>query len=169
MTSGRIADYSKRAPVTTRTLQAVTCLALLAGLAAADPPPGAEAQARQAALDFVRAYNARDLDRACALSSAPLLYDFTAVFKTPDEVKDHLRLCLRRSAKSPFTEEARSATRYDDFRAKIQDKHRRWLDQVLGREDLVVAVKSAAEPKFNVYLFVRVKDKVAHVAGWAAD
>jgi hypothetical protein len=147
---------------------ALTCLA--AGLGATADPPSAEARARQAALDFIKAYSARDVDRACTLSGAPLLYDFTVVFPTAEAVRDHLRLCLRgAAATNTFTDDVRSVSRYEDFRGKIRDYHRKWIDQVLGREDFVVAVKYAKEPKFNVYLFVRRDGDKAMVAGWAAD
>jgi hypothetical protein len=137
---------------------------------AADPPPG-QAQARQAALDFIKAWKARDKDRMLQLSSVPWLYDFTITFQTRQQLDDHLRLTAAASRKSEtFTDTIRFVSPYAQFRPKIGKEHyRKWLDELLTPEDFVVAVPSPANAKDNVYLFVRWKEQQARIAGYSGD
>jgi hypothetical protein len=136
----------------------------------ADTPPG-QARARQAALDFIKAWKARDKDQMLQLSSVPWLYDFTITFKTRQQLEDHLRLTAAASRKSAtFTDTVRFVSTYSEFRPKIGKKYYlKWLDEVLTPEDFVVAVQSPANAKDNVYLFVRWKKQQARIAGYSGD
>jgi hypothetical protein len=136
----------------------------------ADAPSG-QAEARQVALDFIKAYKDRDKDRMLELSSVPWLYDFTETFKTRPKLEEFLgEVAAARRKNETFSETVLFANTYAVFRPKIGKEHcRKWLDQLLAPEDLVVAVQSPTEAKFNVYLFVRWKESKARIAGYAGD
>jgi hypothetical protein len=148
-------------------------LVLLAGLclaAAPSDPPAGEKAARQAALDFIKCYKARDLDGALGCSSVPWLYDFTITFKTEEDLKNHLRLSLKPTRKSEvFSDKVQYVKTYPELRAKIRAYHAKWIDEVLTKDDYVVAVQQLNQPKFNILVFVRMKDGKGKVVGYAGD
>ena len=140
-----------------------------------DPPSG-QAESRQAALDFIKAYKARDKNRMLELSSVPWLYDFTATFKTRPELEKFLdALAAGRRKNETFSETVRFVNTYAEFRPKIgkeryrKERYRKELDQLLASEDFVVAFQNPREAKFNVYLFVRWKESKARIAGYSGD
>jgi hypothetical protein len=133
----------------------------------ADAPSGEKA-ARQAVLDFIGFYKKCDLDGAMRASSVPWLYDFTVTYKTEAELKDQLRLCLRPFRNTEqFTDKITGVHTYPEFREKIRKYHASWLDDLLTKDDYVVAVQKRNEPKFNIFIFVRMKSGKATVAGYA--
>jgi hypothetical protein len=135
-----------------------------------DPPSG-QVEARQAALDFIKAFKASDKKRMLELSSVPWLYDFTATFETRPEIEKFLAgLAVARRKNETFSETVRFVNTYAEFRPKIgKERYRKWLDKVLAPEDFVVALQSPTESKFNVYLFVHWKESKARIAGYSGD
>lgn len=138
-----------------------------AGPVLADPP-ASEKASRQAVLDFITAYKKCDLKGAMEVSSVPWLYDFTVTYKTNDELKDQLRLCLRPFRNNElFTDKITVVYTYPRFRESIRKYHADWLDDLLTKDDFVVGVQKRNEPKYNIFIFVRIKDGKAKVAGYA--
>ena len=105
------------------------------------------------------------------LSSLPWMYDFTVTIKTEKELKDFLRGCIRPGNKGqPFSETVRYVNTYADFRPKIgKDSLRKWLDDLLTKQDYVVALPNKADPNSNDYIFVHYRNKKATVAGYGGD
>jgi hypothetical protein len=133
--------------------------------------PSGQAEARQAALDFIKAFKARDKDQMLELSSIPWLYDFTETFKTRAKLEEFVgQLAAARRKNEEFSKTVRFVNTYAEFRPKIgKAYYRKWLDELLTPEDFVVAVQSPTQAKFNVYLFVRWRESKARIAGYAGD
>jgi hypothetical protein len=139
-------------------------------LAEDDAKAGAEA-AKKAALEFTKAYKDRDLDALIRQSTLPWMFDFTVTIKTETELRDFLRSCIRPGNKAQqFPDTVRFVNSYADFRPKVgKEYYRKWLDELLAKDDYVVALPSKSDPNANVYIFVHYKNKKASIAGYGGD
>jgi hypothetical protein len=108
-----------------------------------DPPaaPGARdgaAAARQAAADYVKAFNASDIDGVMAVCGLPWLADFKQVIEDRDALRKHFEKAV---AGTKLKTEVIKATKFAAFRAQVKGQSfLAQLDAVVTPDDYVVEV-----------------------------
>jgi hypothetical protein len=147
-----------------RPLAAALLLALAAPVPAADKN---EDKARAAAVAFLKAVKAKDVDAVLKTSAAPFAYrdsDKVAVLKDPDALKKWLKEKID-EVKDPdkIPTEIAAIQPFADIKEKIKDEeHRKLIEAVVGPDGFLALV--SADGKM-IPILVRIKDDKATVVG----
>jgi hypothetical protein len=150
-----------------RLFAVVLLVGFMASSASADPN---EDRAKAAAIDFLKALKAKDLDAAMKLSGTPFAYrdgDNLALLKDEDAIKKWLkeRLAEIKDPNEIPTKLNGGVFLWADVKEKVRNmEQRKTLEEIVGKDGFVAVTMADGK---NVPILVRVKDGQAKIVGFA--
>lgn len=132
-------------------------LALLLLLAQAQDK--GDVQAREAVEKFMKAIKAEDLDALMKVCDVPFFQDGQKIIKDRDELKKEFAKVFQDKDLTQLSFEIKEVHLFDKIGAKLNEKDRELLKEVIGKEDRVVLVDvKVGDRGDKAAIMVRAKD-----------